>query len=175
MRRVKECISGAPTDESGVCTEHGETACVIEVPRMNRWNPLYWADRAASTAVRRRQRLEKTLVREGGSAARRLWLYGCAKFAVVMALLLVAIFSDRWRDAAMPWIGMILGGSALSTLVRAQSYRAGWLDGRRAILGSMARFGSPGEWVQHEMEYDAYHVMDLAGPEVPDSPEHLDG
>lgn len=26
------CVTGAPADEDGVCTEHGETACVIGIP-----------------------------------------------------------------------------------------------------------------------------------------------
>jgi hypothetical protein len=28
---MKVCISGAATDSEGVCLEHGETACVVEL------------------------------------------------------------------------------------------------------------------------------------------------
>ena len=27
------CVSGSPADDDGVCVEHGETACVIGIPR----------------------------------------------------------------------------------------------------------------------------------------------
>ncbi len=29
--QVYMCVTGAPADDSGVCVEHGETACVISV------------------------------------------------------------------------------------------------------------------------------------------------
>jgi len=31
MNRQSMCVGGAPADIYGVCSEHGETACVIEV------------------------------------------------------------------------------------------------------------------------------------------------
>ncbi|HWL49301.1 MAG TPA: hypothetical protein VNT92_05445 [Acidimicrobiia bacterium] len=30
---VAMCVTGAPVDEDGVCTEHGETACVVHRKR----------------------------------------------------------------------------------------------------------------------------------------------
>ena len=28
---MRACITGSPVDEDGVCVEHGETACVVEL------------------------------------------------------------------------------------------------------------------------------------------------
>lgn len=41
QRMTGVCISGAPADDDGVCTEHGETACVIGVaPTVAEFEPV---------------------------------------------------------------------------------------------------------------------------------------
>lgn len=102
---------------------------------------------------------ERVLVERPGSERRRVTQSLVWFFVVLVAFNLWA-WTGGWVHGVIgTLVGAYLGFSALSGMARARAYRNGWLDGRRAMVGSMAEAQRRGlsmyEWAEREAERDA--------------------
>lgn len=116
-----------------------------------------WADRVL--AVQRRR--EEMYVRGDKGAARRELGLAVVGFVVLVAAWNAASWGDdtTWGEAAgLIFVGLAIGLVPFAALRRAQAYRRGWMDGRRALATSLdeatRRGMSHREWVLAELERD---------------------
>lgn len=128
-------------------------------------------DRGSDWFTERTLRQDRALVQQGVEAGRPIFIRVALRMLVTTAAILGAQLLPSPVDAfAWMVLGYAAGVAALMPIVRANAYRSGWLQGRVDLITSMQNTGNS----QHALEYDMVHVLGIARPNVPDSPEGLE-
>lgn len=126
--------------------------------------------------AKRSRRNEQTLVDEP-RRARRLMLRDLALFVIVIAATWIDDTATGWLDlVALLIVGVYVGWGAFQTTRKMLAYRSGWLDGRAALIHSLAearRRGLDGEtWVELELARDISVMgIELRSPPPPPPPD----
>jgi len=121
--------------------------------------PMEWFDRVVMVRwMDYRHRVDAMLVQRDHKRMRNQTIWAGGKFLIGLALIMLFTWTTDVGSIWTVGLGLVVGTFPMQNLARAQSYRSGWLEGRRAAFSAhreAERRGlSTDDWIAGEYERD---------------------